>query len=141
VPGTLEFAEVEERISRMTDSELVEMHDHPDDYEPWALDLGRTELARRRIAPERVHQLRAENAADVAAAERPAEQIATAYFMHHVWVLVGVFAFPLLFAIAHHKSRNGDRRTAIMLRIIGVCAALFWAGLTARILWPGSFGD
>jgi len=58
MPGAVEFAQLEVRISRLTDAELVGMVvEHPGDYEPWALDLGRAELARRRLLPADVAQL------------------------------------------------------------------------------------
>ena len=64
VPGAAEFAEAEARIAGLTDAELVNMHEHPDQWETWAVELGRAELARRALAPEHVAALRAENAAE-----------------------------------------------------------------------------
>src|SRR5512141_3208664 len=68
--GALEFQEVSARILRMTDAELVDMADHPQDYEEWALRLGQEELARRGLAPEHVDALRTDNAAEARASAK-----------------------------------------------------------------------
>src|SRR5256885_11762241 len=71
MPGTVELtAQVENRIVHSTDAELVAMvQDHPGDYEPWALDLGKAELARRGLSTADVGRIREEvtaRAAEVA---------------------------------------------------------------------------
>jgi hypothetical protein len=95
MPGAAEFAQTEERISRMTDAELVEMADHAADYEPWALDLGRAELAR----------------------PRPDEAV-----LEHLAVyplaLLGLVAFPFYFAWARRFERAGRKRFAFKVRLI-----------------------
>jgi len=91
VPTTVEYTEVEARIARMTEAELVDMDEHPDDYEPWALELGRVELAKRNLAPERVGELRRENAEE-AAQETRARERRTAW----LWIKFAALAIPLL---------------------------------------------
>jgi hypothetical protein len=65
MPGMVSLTKrVAERVARLTDAELVEMlRDHRSEYEPWALELGRAELSRRRLTPLTVVLLRARNAA------------------------------------------------------------------------------
>jgi hypothetical protein len=95
-----EFAQTEVRISGMTDAELVEMADRAADYEQWALDLGRSELARRRLQPTELAELRQSNATAVAAAVRPRlDHAIVAHFALYLLAPLGLVAFPLYFVL------------------------------------------
>jgi hypothetical protein len=97
VPSAVEFAQTEVRISGMTEAELVEMADHAADYEPWAFDLGRAELAHRRLQPAEVAELRRSNAT---AAVRPRlEDPIVEHFALHLLASLGLVAFPFYFVL------------------------------------------
>jgi len=118
VPGAVEFAQVEARISRMTDAELVEMNDHPEDFEPWALELGRAELARRGLPAEQVLQLRSENAAEETKATL-GRNAASGRLIAWALPLVALLALPLIgvirSAISRHESKGLSETCAQML--------------------------
>ncbi len=99
VPSAAEFAQTEERISGMTDAELVEMADHAADYEPWALDLGRAELARRRLQPTELAELRQCNAKAIAAASR-LEDASMKPFALHLLASLGLVGLPFYLLLA-----------------------------------------
>ncbi|HEY6912583.1 MAG TPA: DUF6348 family protein [Myxococcales bacterium] len=115
--GAGEFAEVEARILRMTDGELVEMIDSPDDYEPWALDIGRAEFARRSLAPEQVVALHTANVAD-ATEDRTKRGIAT----RNVWVRFGVLLTAAIAAALGVGRGSNTRREPDELSVN--CASL-----------------
>src|SRR4051794_31872901 len=127
--GAAEYGELESRCGRMTDAELIDALDHPPDFEPWALELFRAELARRGRTAEEQAELREENAVQAAADEaaRPtAGRVAGEYFLHHVMVLVGLVAFPAYFWMARKSERSGDVRWAKRLRFYGSMVLLFY---------------
>jgi hypothetical protein len=113
MPGTAEFAAAEFRILRFTDLELIEMvENHPGDYEPWAVDIGRAELARRDLAPPQIEMLRAESAA-IAASTPQTPHFFPGLILH---LLSMVFPFGFLFGLlglafdhAEHRRRDASK--------------------------------
>ena len=138
MPGALEFAQLEARISSLTDAELVDMvEEHPGDFEPWALDLGRTELARRRLAPTDVDRLRTENAAEAVEMARPRlGEVATRHLALHVLIPLGLVAFPLYFVLARRFARDGDLKMAKRFQALGWVAILGYCILGLTFLLP-----
>jgi hypothetical protein len=109
--GALEFQEVSARISRMTDAELVDMADHPQDYEDWALNLGQEELARRGLAPEHVDALRNDNTADARASAKELKA-GKRKLMLRVGPLFVLLALPVFGVIRHSVAQRGSDRLA-----------------------------
>jgi hypothetical protein len=137
MPGTAEFAQVEARIAALTDAELVEMADHPADYEPWALELGHSELARRRLSSAGVEQLRAGNAADAEsiAPPNPAELI-FGHLVLYPLLLIGVVAFPAYFFLGRVYERRGDPKTARRFRFVGwLILSMYCCAALTLLLW------
>ena len=142
MPGAAEFGQVEARISQLTDAELVDMvEEHPSDFEPWALDVGRAELARRNLPPTDVVRLRAENAADAAETSRPDWGLTVvAHFAMYVLLPLALVAFPFYFVLARRVARNGNLKTAKLLRFAASVAILFYCAMGLTLLvahfWP-----
>ena len=142
MPGAVELAQLEVRISQLTDAELVDMvQEHPGDYEAWALDIGRGELARRQLLPTDVARLRAENVAD--AVERAPPTFGEAILGHfalYVLLPLGLVAFPVYFVLARSLARDGNLKAAKFLRFLGSVAILVdgLVGLTFLLVhfWP-----
>lgn len=109
--GALEFQEVSARILRMTDAELVDMADHPQDYEEWALKLGQEELARRGLAPEHVDALRTDNAAEARASAKALEA-GRRKLMLRVGPLAVLLALPVVGVIRYAVAQRGSERLA-----------------------------
>lgn len=109
--GALEFQEVFARISRMTDAELVDMADHPQDYEDWALKLGQDELARRVLAPEQVDALRSDNAAEASTSAKALEA-GKRKLMLHLAPLAVPLLLSILGVIGYAVAQRGSDRLA-----------------------------
>jgi len=135
--ATIAFeTQIEDRIAHSTDAELVAMvHDHPGDYEPWALELGRAELQRRGLSPADVARIREETAA--AASEIVPfdwQGVILTYVGGYLLVPLAVVAFPIYFVVARRLEREGNVKTAKWLRflaksaiVVYLCLAVFLA--------------
>ena|SRR5260221_9496152 len=136
-----EYAEVESRIARMSDGELVEMADHPGDYETWALELGRAELKRRRIAPEQVAELQHDNA-EMEADRGRRPSIGTHLLIHFglaPMLALALIGFPFFFLIARDLDRRGEHAHARFIRFVASLAIVAWAmGGISFFVWHWS---
>jgi hypothetical protein len=138
MPGAAEFAQVEARISGMTDAELVEMvEQHPGDYEPWALELGRAELGQRSLSRKEVSRIEAENIASARIMAQPtAQEWVINEFLTPVLVLFGVVAFPFYFVLARAFERHRDTKMARKLRMVASMMIVGYSGAAiALLLW------
>src|SRR5258706_6701927 len=96
----------------MTEAELVDMDEHPDDYEQWAVQLGRAQLVRRGLEPERLGELRRENAEEAAQATQARERKTK-----WLWIKFVALAIPLLIgglkAVSHSLNSREEERLSV----------------------------
>jgi hypothetical protein len=119
-------ARVEQRISQLTDDELVGIVEGPpDDYEQWALEIARSELSRRGLSSWDVARIHSENAKPVA--EAPASFTPQGVFVQktalQLFIVISVVAFPVAFVLASKAAQQGNVRMAKLLRFLG------WSGM------------
>jgi len=117
MPGAAEFAQVEARIARMADAELVDMNDHPEDYEPWALELGRVEMGRRKIEPDRLAGFRQELSAEATKDTRLRD------FANH-WLAVKLLGLGVVLALAGWQGIRNLISWREAVRLSASCAAM-----------------
>jgi len=95
------------RLEEKTDEQLSEMWVQPQDYLPEALDAARTELHRRRLAPERVAGIEAAIRVKLAEQNRIAEEPLSGAMRLLIFLgICATFWLPLYF------KANGYRRKA-----------------------------
>jgi len=114
------------RLTDKTDEQLCEMFAQAQDYLPEALDAARTELHRRRLAPERWAEVEAAIRAKLAEQNRIAEEP-----LSGVMRLLIVFGVCATFWLPLYYKANGYRRKAKeSWRWLGY-TYLFYFGLAA----------
>jgi len=108
------------------------VHDHPGDYEPWALELGRAELDRRGLSSADVAVIREETAtaaAEIVPFDWPG--IILTYLGAYLLAPLALVAFPIYFVIARRLERGGNAKTAKWLRFLAKSAIVVDACLAA----------
>ncbi len=87
-----EHEHVEKHMASLGDAELLAVVEGPSgEYEPFALEIARAELARRRISPGDLPRLREQAATEANAAAPPsASQAAAAYVEHYFTPILAV---------------------------------------------------
>ncbi len=122
---------VEQHMAALSDAQLIGVLEvEAADYEPWALEIARDELARRRLGPKDVAELRevavAEQATMAADRRLSGADLVVGFFEHEVLAPVALIAWPFLFLRARSHDRQGNERRAHKLRAYGFFGAMAW---------------
>lgn len=122
-----------EALPLKSDTELYEMLAHEDDYRPEALDAARAELARRKLAPERVAQLEAVTGARTAENLRKAEEPLS--WPLRIMVFLVCAGLPGMFMALYYDSKGARRksRECWITAVLGLGASVLAGAFLAAI--------
>jgi hypothetical protein len=131
--------EVERHMASLSDAELVGVVELSwADYDPWAVQIARDELARRNLRLEQLAVLRdralAQRVRAAAEAAPPGYDPLERIIRHHLLGLAALFAWPVLFVRARTHVRRGDQQRAKELRFHGSIGALAWVVLAVALV-------